>query len=160
MNADHKSRAGLAEARRILPSFVGRTSYGTYESNPYSKLFEERIHLHRHAHRRCGGQRYTTPCTTFAHLFSRSAWDRLSPRPRFCWAPVSSSNRPWRRRPVKPTATFDAISSDFRYLIELVPGVRSLLPISGAQMAPRGVVVGADTTTVSAPPKTTEPCDA
>jgi hypothetical protein len=43
MNADHKSRAGLAEARRILPSFVERTSYGTYESNPYSKLFEERI---------------------------------------------------------------------------------------------------------------------
>jgi uncharacterized membrane protein YfcA len=39
----------------------------------------------------------------------------------------------------------------------LVPGVRSLLPISGAQMAPRGVVVGADTTTVSAPPP---PCDA
>jgi hypothetical protein len=34
------------------------------------------------------------------------------------------------------------------------------LPISGAQMAPRGVVVGADTTTVSAPPRKTEPCDA
>jgi ATP-dependent Clp protease, protease subunit len=43
MNTDHNSRAGLAEARRILPSFVERTSYGTYETNPYSKLFEERI---------------------------------------------------------------------------------------------------------------------
>lgn len=29
--------------RYILPSFVERTSYGIKESNPYSKLFEERI---------------------------------------------------------------------------------------------------------------------
>src|SRR3954452_18548020 len=31
------------EARYILPSFVERTSYGVKESNPYNKLFEERI---------------------------------------------------------------------------------------------------------------------
>jgi len=32
-----------AQARYILPSFVERTSYGMKESNPYNKLFEERI---------------------------------------------------------------------------------------------------------------------
>jgi ATP-dependent Clp protease protease subunit len=31
------------QARYILPSFVERTSYGVKESNPYNKLFEERI---------------------------------------------------------------------------------------------------------------------
>ncbi|HEY2195884.1 MAG TPA: ATP-dependent Clp protease proteolytic subunit, partial [Actinomycetospora sp.] len=31
------------ESRYILPSFVERTSYGVKESNPYNKLFEERI---------------------------------------------------------------------------------------------------------------------
>lgn len=31
------------QARYVLPSFVERTSYGIRESNPYSKLFEERI---------------------------------------------------------------------------------------------------------------------
>ena len=37
-------RAGASpEARYILPSFVERTSYGVKESNPYNKLFEERI---------------------------------------------------------------------------------------------------------------------
>ncbi len=30
-------------ARYILPSFVERTSYGVKESNPYNKLFEDRI---------------------------------------------------------------------------------------------------------------------
>ncbi|AZI58283.1 ATP-dependent Clp protease proteolytic subunit [Nakamurella antarctica] len=30
-------------SRYILPSFVERTSYGVKESNPYNKLFEERI---------------------------------------------------------------------------------------------------------------------
>jgi ATP-dependent Clp protease, protease subunit len=30
-------------ARYILPSFVERTNYGVKESNPYNKLFEERI---------------------------------------------------------------------------------------------------------------------
>ncbi|MEV5709064.1 ATP-dependent Clp protease proteolytic subunit [Actinoallomurus sp. NPDC052274] len=30
-------------ARYILPSYVERTSYGVKESNPYNKLFEERI---------------------------------------------------------------------------------------------------------------------
>src|SRR5213079_1296463 len=29
--------------RYVLPSFVERTSYGMKESNPYNKLFEERI---------------------------------------------------------------------------------------------------------------------
>ena len=31
------------QGRYILPSFVERTSYGVKESNPYNKLFEERI---------------------------------------------------------------------------------------------------------------------
>jgi ATP-dependent Clp protease protease subunit len=35
-------RAGL-ESRYVLPSFVERTNYGVKESNPYNKLFEERI---------------------------------------------------------------------------------------------------------------------
>src|SRR5215468_314347 len=36
---------GLLEVhnRYVLPSFVERTSYGVKESNPYSKMFEERI---------------------------------------------------------------------------------------------------------------------
>src|SRR4028118_2367156 len=33
----------LPSSRYILPSFVERTSYGMKESNPYNKLFEERI---------------------------------------------------------------------------------------------------------------------
>jgi len=35
--------AQLPSARYTLPSFVERTSYGMKESNPYNKLFEERI---------------------------------------------------------------------------------------------------------------------
>ena len=31
------------KSRYVLPSFVERTSYGVKESNPYNKLFEERI---------------------------------------------------------------------------------------------------------------------
>ncbi len=31
------------DSRYVLPSFVERTSYGMKESNPYNKLFEERI---------------------------------------------------------------------------------------------------------------------
>jgi ATP-dependent Clp protease protease subunit len=31
------------ESRYVLPSFVERTNYGIKESNPYNKLFEERI---------------------------------------------------------------------------------------------------------------------
>src|SRR5213592_4220650 len=31
------------QSRYVLPSFVERTSYGVKESNPYTKLFEERI---------------------------------------------------------------------------------------------------------------------
>jgi ATP-dependent Clp protease protease subunit len=33
----------LPQSRYVLPSFVERTSYGVKESNPYNKLFEERI---------------------------------------------------------------------------------------------------------------------
>src|SRR5256714_11591505 len=33
------------ESRYVLPSFVERTNYGIKESNPYNKLFEERIIL-------------------------------------------------------------------------------------------------------------------
>ncbi len=32
-----------SESRYVLPSFTERTSYGMKESNPYNKLFEERI---------------------------------------------------------------------------------------------------------------------
>jgi ATP-dependent Clp protease protease subunit len=35
--------AGGPQARYVLPSFVERTNYGIKESNPYNKLFEERI---------------------------------------------------------------------------------------------------------------------
>jgi ATP-dependent Clp protease protease subunit len=31
------------QSRYVLPSFIERTSYGMKESNPYSKLFEERV---------------------------------------------------------------------------------------------------------------------
>jgi ATP-dependent Clp protease protease subunit len=33
----------VARSRYVLPSFVERTSYGMQESNPYNKLFENRI---------------------------------------------------------------------------------------------------------------------
>src|SRR5947208_993964 len=36
-------RDGSPSARYVLPSFVERTNYGIKESNPYNKLFEERI---------------------------------------------------------------------------------------------------------------------
>ncbi|WP_353651010.1 ATP-dependent Clp protease proteolytic subunit [Nakamurella sp. A5-74] len=41
--AAHGRALGLPQSRYILPSFVERTSYGVKESNPYNKLFEERI---------------------------------------------------------------------------------------------------------------------
>jgi ATP-dependent Clp protease protease subunit len=37
------SQLHLPQSRYVLPSFVERTSYGVKESNPYNKLFEERI---------------------------------------------------------------------------------------------------------------------
>ena len=37
------SNRHLPSSRYVLPSFVERTSYGMKESNPYNKLFEERI---------------------------------------------------------------------------------------------------------------------
>jgi len=39
----HGNALNLPQARYVLPSFVERTSYGVKESNPYNKLFEERI---------------------------------------------------------------------------------------------------------------------
>ncbi|WP_156757784.1 ATP-dependent Clp protease proteolytic subunit [Actinokineospora pegani] len=33
----------IPQSRYVLPSFVERTSYGVKESNPYNKLFEERV---------------------------------------------------------------------------------------------------------------------
>ncbi len=39
----HGNVLSTPQARYILPSFVERTSYGVKESNPYNKLFEERI---------------------------------------------------------------------------------------------------------------------
>ncbi|AKK11664.1 ATP-dependent Clp protease proteolytic subunit [Corynebacterium uterequi] len=33
----------LPQSRYVLPSFIEHSSYGTKETNPYSKLFEERI---------------------------------------------------------------------------------------------------------------------
>jgi ATP-dependent Clp protease protease subunit len=43
--ASFQSSAGYqpAQSRYVLPSFVERTSYGVKESNPYNKLFEDRI---------------------------------------------------------------------------------------------------------------------
>jgi ATP-dependent Clp protease, protease subunit len=38
VNQDH-----LPQSRYVLPSFTERTSYGVKESNPYNKLYEERI---------------------------------------------------------------------------------------------------------------------
>ncbi len=35
--------ASMPQSRYVLPSFIERTSYGVKESNPYNKLFEERI---------------------------------------------------------------------------------------------------------------------
>jgi ATP-dependent Clp protease protease subunit len=37
------SEVQLPNSRYVLPSFVERTNYGIKESNPYNKLFEERI---------------------------------------------------------------------------------------------------------------------
>ena len=37
------NNARMPESRYVLPSFVEQSSYGTKETNPYSKLFEERI---------------------------------------------------------------------------------------------------------------------
>ncbi len=39
----HADARALPHSRYVLPSFVERTSYGVKESNPYNKLFEERI---------------------------------------------------------------------------------------------------------------------
>lgn len=41
--AAHGHVLAQPQSRYVLPSFVERTSYGVKESNPYNKLFEERI---------------------------------------------------------------------------------------------------------------------
>ena len=41
--ADHTDPRLVPQARYILPSFVEHSSWGVKESNPYNKLFEERI---------------------------------------------------------------------------------------------------------------------
>jgi len=43
MPRDRVPDGRMPQARYVLPSFVERTSYGIKESNPYNKLFEERI---------------------------------------------------------------------------------------------------------------------
>ena len=43
INDSHRATATAPSARYVLPSFVERTNYGVKESNPYNKLFEERI---------------------------------------------------------------------------------------------------------------------
>jgi ATP-dependent Clp protease protease subunit len=43
MPRDQMSRDQMPQSRYVLPSFIERTSYGIKESNPYNKLFEERI---------------------------------------------------------------------------------------------------------------------
>jgi hypothetical protein len=40
---DHTDPRLAPQARHILPSFVEHSSWGVKESNPYNKLFEERI---------------------------------------------------------------------------------------------------------------------
>ncbi|MFC4000297.1 ATP-dependent Clp protease proteolytic subunit [Prauserella oleivorans] len=37
------NNAYLPQSRYVLPSYVERTSYGVKESNPYNKLYEERV---------------------------------------------------------------------------------------------------------------------
>jgi ATP-dependent Clp protease protease subunit len=37
------SQLHLPQSRYVLPSYIERTSYGVKESNPYNKLYEERI---------------------------------------------------------------------------------------------------------------------
>ncbi|WP_103343399.1 ATP-dependent Clp protease proteolytic subunit [Amycolatopsis sp. CA-126428] len=40
---DHFRAPNIPQSRYILPSYVERTSYGVKESNPYNKLYEERV---------------------------------------------------------------------------------------------------------------------
>lgn len=43
MNFDHTMRHQMPQSRYVLPSFIEQSAYGTKETNPYAKLFEERI---------------------------------------------------------------------------------------------------------------------
>lgn len=40
---EHPRYDRMPQSRYVLPTFIERTSYGIKESNPYNKLFEERI---------------------------------------------------------------------------------------------------------------------
>ena len=37
------SQFQMPSSRYVLPSFIEQSAYGTKETNPYAKLFEERI---------------------------------------------------------------------------------------------------------------------
>lgn len=43
MPDEHPRYDRMPQSRYVLPTFIERTSYGIKESNPYNKLFEERI---------------------------------------------------------------------------------------------------------------------
>ena len=43
MTQPHGGAVNPIQARYILPSFIEHSSFGMKESNPYNKLFEERI---------------------------------------------------------------------------------------------------------------------
>ncbi|MGB3234162.1 MAG: ATP-dependent Clp protease proteolytic subunit, partial [Mycobacterium sp.] len=43
MTQPHGGAVNQPQARYILPSFIEHSSFGVKESNPYNKLFEERI---------------------------------------------------------------------------------------------------------------------
>ena len=43
MNMEMSNKMQMPQSRYVLPSFVEHSSFGAKESNPYNKLFEERI---------------------------------------------------------------------------------------------------------------------
>ena len=43
MNMEMSNNMQMPQSRYVLPSFVEHSSFGAKESNPYNKLFEERI---------------------------------------------------------------------------------------------------------------------
>ena len=94
------SEMQMPSSRYVLPSFVEHSAFGAKESNPYNKLFEERIIF-------LGTQVddasandimaqllvLTTRCSTFAPTSRLSASDRRPPPQPCCWPlvpPVSA----------------------------------------------------------------------
>ena len=51
----------MPSSRYVLPSFIEQSAQGTKETNPYSKLFEERIIC---SFWRAWTQTATSPCTS------------------------------------------------------------------------------------------------